>query len=200
MQNTSRIVTKFGFETTADEVVTGMDLSGKRTIVTGGASGLGLETAKALAKAGAEITLAVRNISDGEMVAFDIAEETGNQKIKAAYLDLTDRRSIADFAAGWSGPLHILINNAGIMALPDLQLNSEGWEMQFAINHLGHFELALGLHDALAAAGNARIVAVSSSAHQSSPVIFDDINFNFRPYDRVLAYGQSKTANVLFAV
>ncbi|MEP6944626.1 MAG: SDR family NAD(P)-dependent oxidoreductase, partial [Acidobacteriota bacterium] len=110
------------------------------------------------------------------------------------------RRSIAEFAASWEGPLHVLVNNAGIMALPELQLSSEGWEMQFAINHLGHFELALGLHEALSAARNARIVAVSSSAHQSSPVIFDDINFNFRPYDRVLAYGQSKTANALFAV
>ncbi|MEP6945921.1 MAG: SDR family NAD(P)-dependent oxidoreductase, partial [Acidobacteriota bacterium] len=108
IRNTSRIVTKFGFETTADEVVVGLDLSEKRIVVTGGSSGLGLETAKALAKTGAEITLAVRNMSDGDMVAFDIAEETGNQNINAAYLDLTDRRSIAEFAASWEGPLHVL--------------------------------------------------------------------------------------------
>lgn len=197
---TSRILTKFGFETTAGEVVDGIDLSGKRMIITGGSSGLGIETARALAKTGAEITLAVRNTDDGAIAAFDIAEETGNPNINASHLDLSDKRSITEFASNWKGPLHVLVNNAGIMALPRLQLTPEGWEMQFAINHLGHFALALGLHESLAAAGNARIVSVSSSAHQSSPVIFDDINFRFRPYDPVLAYGQSKTAVVLFAV
>ncbi len=116
-----------------------------------------------------------------------------------ARLDLADRASIAAFVARWDGPLHLLINNAGVMALPE-QHTPEGWEMQFAVNHLGHFALALGLHGALAAAGNARIVAVSSSAHQASPVIFDDLHFAFRPYDPIGAYGQSKTANVLFAV
>ena len=94
----------------------------------------------------------------------------------------------------------MLVNNAGVMALPDLQLTPEGWELQFATNHLGHFALALGLHDALAAAGDARIVSVSSGGHLRSPVVFDDINFSSRPYDPWLAYGQSKTANVLFAV
>ena len=92
------------------------------------------------------------------------------------------------------------MNNAGVMALRDLQLTSDGWEMQFATNHLGHFALAVGLHDALAAAGNARIVSLSSRGHLRSPVIFEDINFTSRPYDPGLAYAQSKTANVLFAV
>ncbi|MGH8990856.1 MAG: SDR family NAD(P)-dependent oxidoreductase [Acidimicrobiia bacterium] len=101
---------------------------------------------------------------------------------------------------GWSGPLHLLINNAGVMALPDLQRTSEGWEMQLATNHLGHFALAMGLHDALASAAHARIVSLSSRGHLRSPVIFDDLNFTARPYEPFLAYGQSKTANVLFAV
>src|SRR4029077_8427391 len=101
--------------------------------------------------------------------------------------------------AGCEGPLHVLVNNAGVMALPE-QHTAEGWEMQLAINHLGHFALALGLHDALAVAGAARIVAVSSSAHLRSPVIFATVHFAFRPYEPILAYAQSKTANVLFAV
>ena len=107
---------------------------------------------------------------------------------------------MAAFTANWDGPLHLLINNAGVMALPDLQLTSQGWEMQLATNHLGHFALALGLHDALAAAGDARIVSLSSRGHLRSPVIFDDLNFASRRYDPWLAYGQSKTANILFAV
>src|SRR5436309_3557542 len=110
------------------------------------------------------------------------------------------RSSVAAFVADWSGPLHLLINNAGVMALPELQLTPEGWELQFATNHLGHFALALGLHEALAAAGDARIVSLSSRGHLRSAVIFEDINFASRPYDPWLAYGQSKTANVLFAV
>jgi NAD(P)-dependent dehydrogenase (short-subunit alcohol dehydrogenase family) len=96
--------------------------------------------------------------------------------------------------------LHILVNNAEIVAPAELRRSGEGWEIQFAANHLGHFELALGLHAALAAAGRSRIVAVSSGAHMLSPVVFDDIHFAFRLYDPGLAYGQSKTANALFAV
>jgi NAD(P)-dependent dehydrogenase (short-subunit alcohol dehydrogenase family) len=94
----------------------------------------------------------------------------------------------------------VLINNAGIMALPQRELTRNGWELQFATNHLGHFALAVGLHDALAASRSARIVSLSSRGHLRSPVVFDDLNFSSRPYDPWLAYGQSKTANVLFAV
>jgi NAD(P)-dependent dehydrogenase (short-subunit alcohol dehydrogenase family) len=168
-------------------------------MVTGAASGIGLETARALAHTGAEVTLAVRNTDAGAQTAADITATTGNQNIHVAQLDLTDRASIATFVAAWDGPLHILVNNAGVMALPE-QHTPEGWEMQFATNHLGHFALALGLHDALVADGAARIVSVSSSAHLMSPIVFDDIDFAFRPYDPWLAYGQSKTANILFAV
>src|SRR5262245_23460727 len=113
-----RITTEFGFRSTAREVVAGIDLTGKRVIVTGGAAGIGLETSRALARAGAEVTLAVRDISAGQRGAADIAESTGNHSVQVRRLDLADRASIADFASRWLGPVHVLINNAGVMALP----------------------------------------------------------------------------------
>jgi NAD(P)-dependent dehydrogenase (short-subunit alcohol dehydrogenase family) len=200
MGTESVITTPFGFESTAAEVIAGIDLSGKRAIVTGGSSGIGVETARALAGAGAEVTLAVRDTDAGERTAAEITAATDSAAVPVRRLDLADQASVAAFVGNWSGPLDVLVNNAGVMALPDLQLTPEGWEMQFATNHLGHFALAVGLHDALAAAGNARIVSLSSRGHLRSPVIFDDLNFSSRPYDPWLAYGQSKTANVLFAV
>lgn len=196
---TDRITTPFNAESTAAEVIAGVDLTDRRAVVTGGASGIGIETARALAAAGAEVTLAVRNTEAGERTAADIVASTGNKRVLVAGLDLADQASVAAFAATWDGPLHILVNNAGVMASP-LMRSALGWEMQFATNHLGHFALATGLHDALAAAEGARIVSVSSSAHHRSPVVFSDIHFERREYDPWLAYGQSKTANVLFAV
>ncbi|MEA2346495.1 MAG: hypothetical protein QOG62_282 [Thermoleophilaceae bacterium] len=196
----TRIETGFGFESTAMEVVDGIDLSGKRAIVTGAASGIGIETARALASAGAEVTLAVRDLERGAEVAADITATTGNAAVEVSPLELNDRASIDALAAGWEGPLDLLVNNAGIMALPELELTPEGWEKQFATNHLGHFALTLGLHEALAAAGNARIVSLSSRGHRRSPVVFEDLNFSSRAYDPWLGYGQSKTANILFAV
>ncbi|HTE59158.1 MAG TPA: SDR family NAD(P)-dependent oxidoreductase [Solirubrobacteraceae bacterium] len=200
MTENSSITTHFGFDSTAADVVAGIDLTGKRAIVTGAASGIGVETARALAGAGAAVTIAVRKTGDGEQVAAEIRSGTGNDEVAVAPLELTDGASIAAFVAAWDGPLDILVNNAGVMAIQELTLTDRGHEMQFATNHLGHFALALGLHDALAAAGNARIVSVSSSGHQRSPVIFDDLDYAFRDYDPFGAYGQSKTANVLFAV
>jgi NAD(P)-dependent dehydrogenase (short-subunit alcohol dehydrogenase family) len=193
------ITTPFSFESTAAEVVNGIDLTGRRVIVTGGASGIGIETARALAGAGAEVTLAVRNPAAGERTAEDIIATTGNKQVLVAPLDLADRGSVGSFTAAWDGPLHILVNNAGIMASP-LMRTPEGWEMQFATNHLGHFALATGLHRALAEAGGARVVSVSSSGHLRSPVVFTDIHFAEREYEPWAAYGQSKTSNVLFAV
>jgi NAD(P)-dependent dehydrogenase (short-subunit alcohol dehydrogenase family) len=195
----TRFTTEFGHDSTAAEVTRGIDLTGRRIVVTGAASGIGVETARALAGAGAEVTLAVRNVEAGESTAREISASTGNPNVDVQYLDLADRASIAAFTGQWSGPLHVLVNNAGVMASPELH-TPEGWELQFATNHLGHLALALGLHDALAAAGSARIVALSSSAHRRSPVVFEDIHFERRDYDPWLAYGQSKTANVLFAV
>jgi NAD(P)-dependent dehydrogenase (short-subunit alcohol dehydrogenase family) len=196
---TTRLVTPFTAVSTAAEVVSGINLSGRRAIVTGGASGIGIETARALAGAGAEVTLAVRNVEAGNRTAEDIAATTGNARVRVASLDLADRASVASFVAAWDGPLHILVNNAGVMALPEMH-TPEGWEMQFATNHFGHFALATGLHRALAAAGGARVVSVSSGAHLISPVVFDDIHFRVRTYEPWSAYGQSKTANALFGV
>jgi NAD(P)-dependent dehydrogenase (short-subunit alcohol dehydrogenase family) len=200
MTSTSHIQTPFGFDSTAAEVIEGIDLRGRRAIVTGASSGIGVETARALASAGAAVTLAVRNTDVGERTASAIGDATGNHAVDVRPLDLADPAAVAAFTSAWDDPLHILVNNAGVMALPTLELTPDGSELQFATNHLGHFALALGLHDALAAAGNARIVSLSSRGHLRSPVVFDDINFSSRPYDPWLAYGQSKTANVLFAV
>jgi NAD(P)-dependent dehydrogenase (short-subunit alcohol dehydrogenase family) len=194
-----RISTAFTAQSTAAEVVAGIDLADRRVVVTGAASGIGVETARALAAAGAEVTLAVRDLAAGERTAEDITATTGNKALYVSPLDLTDRASIAAFVAAWDGPLHVLVNNAGVMASP-LTRTTEGWELQFATNHLGHFTLATGLHAALAAAGDARIVSVSSAGHLRSDVDFDDLHFERREYDPWTAYGQSKTANVLFAV
>jgi NAD(P)-dependent dehydrogenase (short-subunit alcohol dehydrogenase family) len=194
------ITTPFGFGSTAAEVLDGVDVSGKRAIVTGAASGIGVETARALAGAGAAVTLAVRDTAKGREVAADIAKTTGNEQVEVGALELTDDASVDAFTGAWRGPLHILVNNAGVMALPERTLTSSGQETQFATNHLGHFRLAVGLRDALAAAEGARIVSVSSSAHLRSPVVFDDLNYSFLEYDAWTAYGQSKTANILFAV
>ncbi len=199
----TQLTTPFGYESTAAEVIAGVDLTGQRAIVTGGAAGIGVETARALASAGAHVTLAVRNPAAGEAVATELRATTGNPHIDVQVLDLADRASIARFVQRWQEPLHILVNNAGVMGLPESH-TADGWEMQFATNHLGHMALTLGLHRALgdgaAQGGGARVVVVSSSAHLYSPVIFDDVDFVFRPYDPILSYGQSKTANVLFAV
>lgn len=200
IHHTNRITTPFGVESTAQDVLAGVDLTGKRMIVTGASSGIGVETARALAGAGAEVTLAVRNTEAGEQSAADITQTTGNQRVRVAPLDLADQSSVSAFVASWEGPLDVMVNNAGIMDLPEFTRSPEGWEMQFATNHMGHFALALGLHDALAATDGARIVSVSSSGHGASPVVFEDINFERRPYNPSSAYGQSKTANSLFAV
>jgi len=199
MTVTTPITTPFKWETTAAEVVAGFDLGGSRVIVTGGASGIGLETARALAATGAEVTLAVRDADAGQRVAAEIVATTGNTHVLVANLDLANRASVASFVAAWEGPLGVLVNNAGVMACPETR-TAQGFELQFATNHLGHFALAAGLHRALAAAGGARIVSVSSRAHLRSPVIFDDIHFLKRAYEPWDAYAQSKTANVLFAV
>jgi NAD(P)-dependent dehydrogenase (short-subunit alcohol dehydrogenase family) len=195
----SRITTGFGAQSTAAEVVSGVDLTGKRAIVTGGASGIGVETARALASAGAEVTLAVRNLVAGQETAEDIIASTDNKAVYVAALELADPASVRSFVAGWSGPLHILVNNAGVMA-PPLTRTPQGWEIQFATNHLGHFGLVTGLHPALAAAGGARVVSVSSTGHLRSSLRWDDIHFDTTPYEPWTGYGQSKTSNILLAV
>ena len=197
------ITTRFDATSTADDVVAGVDLSGVRAVVTGASSGIGVETARSLARAGAEVTLAVRNTDAGHKAAEDIAQSTGRDGVHVAALDLSDPAAVASFVQSWNGPLHLLVNNAGVIP-PALARTAEGWELQFATNYLGHFALSLGLHDALAAGagerGEARIVSLTSGAHMRSPIVFDDIQFDRRDYDPQAAYAQSKTATSLFAV
>jgi NAD(P)-dependent dehydrogenase (short-subunit alcohol dehydrogenase family) len=197
--STKLITSTFSKHSTAEDVIARIDLSGQRAVVTGANSGIGAETARVLAAAGAEVTLAVRNVEAGRRVAASIRQQTANSDIVVEPLELADRRSVHAFVKRWQGPLNILINNAGVMAEP-LRRTEEGWEHQFATNYLGHFGLALGLHDALSNGAPARIVALTSSGHFFSPVVLDDLHFDRRPYDPWLAYGQSKTAIVLFAV
>jgi NAD(P)-dependent dehydrogenase (short-subunit alcohol dehydrogenase family) len=200
MKTTDRITTPFDATSTAAEVAAGIDLTGKRAIVTGASSGIGIETARVLALAGADVTLAVRNTAAGQDVAAKINAEAGAERARVAELELAHLASVQAFASLWGNqPLHLLINNAGIMA-PPFALLASGWEQQFGTNHLGHFALATALRPSLAAAQGARVVSLSSRGHQYSPVIFDDINFERREYEPFLGYGQSKTANILFAV
>jgi NAD(P)-dependent dehydrogenase (short-subunit alcohol dehydrogenase family) len=227
MASSALITTRFTASSTAEEVVDGLDLHGLRAVVTGASSGLGLETARVLALAGADVTLAVRNLEAGAIAADAIANGSavggpaaygsavggpadggparspGTIRPHVRPLDLADRHSVATFTRNWTGPLHLLINNAGLVT-GGLERTPEGWELQFATNHLGHLALALGLHDALAAGaeqrGGARIVALSSTAHMRSPVRFEDLHFEHTAYDPQLAYAQSKSANSLFAV
>ncbi|WP_194895663.1 SDR family NAD(P)-dependent oxidoreductase [Catenulispora pinisilvae] len=197
------ISTSFTASSTAEEVLEGVDLTGLRAIVTGGSSGIGAETARALTAVGAQVTLAVRNTAAGDAVAEAIGKSTGGGRPRVVRLDLADRTTVTSFVDAWSGPLHLLINNAGVVT-GGLERTREGWELQFATNHLGHFALATGLHDALALGASdrdgARIVSVSSTAHMRSGIDFDDLHFERRGYDPQIAYAQSKTANSLFAV
>jgi NAD(P)-dependent dehydrogenase (short-subunit alcohol dehydrogenase family) len=197
---TSLIATPFGFHSTAREVISGIDLTGRRAIVTGGAAGIGVESARALAGAGASVVLAVRRPAEAAPVAEGLRESTGNAAITVASLDLADLHSVSAFARAWRGPLDILVNNAGIMAVAQREESAQGHELQLGTNFLGHFALTVWLHDALAAAKGARVVSLSSSGHLFSPVVFDDLHFRFIPYTPFGAYGQSKTANALLSV
>ncbi|TDD71420.1 SDR family NAD(P)-dependent oxidoreductase [Actinomadura rubrisoli] len=187
---------------TAMDVIGGHNLTGKETIVTGGASGLGLETARAFAEAGARVVLAGRDSAKGEEAAARLREDTGNGRVVFRPLDLGSLESVRRWVhahAATGRPLHILVANAGIMATP-LTRTAEGFESQFGVNHLGHFALTLGLLPSLRAAGGARVVSLSSRAHRRGDVDLDDPNYLYRPYDPWEAYGQSKTATALFAV
>lgn len=199
-----RITSPFGAFSTAREVVAGHDLTGKTAIVTGGAGGIGIETSRALAAAGAEVTLAVRNLEAGVKAAADINESIGAQRASVGRLDLSSFASVAGFAEHWGdAPLHILINNAAVMACP-LSYTADDLEMQIGTNHFGHFLLAVllarGLMNAAEDGESARVVSLSSIGHRRSAINWDDVHYRKRPYEKWEAYGQAKTANALFAV
>jgi NAD(P)-dependent dehydrogenase (short-subunit alcohol dehydrogenase family) len=187
----------FGYRSTAKQVLQGINLSGKVALVTGGYSGLGTETVRALAGAGAKVIVGARR---PEKARDDLADVEGDVTILP--LDLADPASIDNFAvevAGLASALHILINNAAIMACP-LSRDARGYESQFATNHLGHFQLAARLWPLLKAAKGARVVALSSSGHARNGLDLDDPHFDRRDYDKWTAYGQAKSANALFAL
>jgi NAD(P)-dependent dehydrogenase (short-subunit alcohol dehydrogenase family) len=173
------------------------DLTGRCAIVTGGNGGLGLSISRALAAHGAQVVIAARNADKAKAAAERIVGETPAAQVEFAALDLSDLDSVRAFAAGWAArPLHLLINNAGVMAIP-LARTKAGFEMQFGTNHLGHFALTGQLLPALIKSGAGRVVTMSSTAHKTGKIRFDDLQAEQR-YSKFSAYGQSKLANLLF--
>jgi len=197
------ITSRFGAYTPAAEVVEGLDLSGLNIIVTGAGSGIGVETAKALALAGADVVLAVRRPDAAQAVAQEI-NAMGEGSARTEEIDLSSFASIRAFAARWGErPLSILINNAGVMACP-LSRTEDGLEMQIGTNHFGHYLLSVLLAPALERGAtperHSRVVSLTSIGHRRGAVNFEDPQYLTRPYDKWEAYGQAKTANSLFAV
>ena len=192
----------FGPDTTTNDVLEGLDLRSKVILVTGGSSGLGQETARALAAKGAHVILTARDVPKGEAVAAGIRSATGNPNVELEAVELGSLESIRAFARrvlARHDRLDVLVNNAGVMACPPAK-TADGFELQFGTNHVGHFLLTCLLVPALRRGAPSRIVSVSSRGHHLSPVVFDDLFFEHRPYQKWPAYGQAKTANVLFAV
>ena len=188
-----------GFEAKSEpsQILEGIDLDGKVAVVTGGYSGIGLETTRALAGSGVKVYVPVRDPGKAETNLADIAGE-----VIALQMDLGDLDSVRDFAAAVTereSRLDLLINNAGIMACPETRVG-DGWESQFAVNHLGHFVLTKGLLPILLNAEAPRVVCLSSIAHRRSDILWDDIHFQSTPYDKWTAYAQAKTADALFAL
>ena len=190
------------FETTTDEVLDGVDLRGKVAIVTGASTGLGLETARALAAVGAEVVLAGRDSSRIAAAAATILERVPEAQLEQGLLDLTSLDSVRAFAAWFADAhdrLHLLVNNAGVMYTP-FEHTTEGFELQFGTNHVGHFLLTCLLVPMLLTDPPSRVVNLSSGGHMGSDIVWGDVNFERRDYDKFAAYGQSKTANILFSV
>jgi len=202
---TTRITSPFGTFSTAREVVAGHDLSGRTAIVTGGATGIGVETARALAEAGAEVVIAARKPDLASAAAADINRTARGPGARFEMLDLSSLASVRDFGGRWGErPLDLLVNNAGVMACP-LSRTADGLEMQVGTNHFGHFLLGVLLAPALEAGARragrpSRLVSLSSIGHRRSDINWEDPNYLTRPYEKWEAYGQAKTANSLFAV
>lgn len=186
----------FNARSTSNDVIRGIDLNGKTCIITGGYAGIGLETTKILAAAGARIIVPARDLEKAKR------NLEGMINVEVMQMDLMDANSIDKFSESFlatGSPLHLLINNAGIMWVP-LRRDKRDYESQLATNHLGHFQLTARLWTALKNADSARVINVSSFGHQMSPFNFNDPNFEHREYETLLGYGQSKTANNLFTV
>jgi NAD(P)-dependent dehydrogenase (short-subunit alcohol dehydrogenase family) len=187
----------FGAETTAEEIAAGIDLRDTVCVITGGHSGIGLETTRVLTKAGAFVCVGAHDMTKARNNLANV------NNVEVVHLDLADPESVDRFAEevlNSHDVIHLLINNAGIMRPPTLMRNSRGYELQFAVNHLGHFQLTARLWPAVKNARGARVVTLSSIGHRYSGVDLDDPNYLSRPYDKAAAYGQSKTANSLFSV
>ncbi len=177
------------------------DLCGRLAVVTGANSGIGFETAKALASSGADVVLACRNQAKARAAA-EAIRPTAAADVQVRELDLASLDSVHTFSQSFLsdfGKLDLLINNAGVMMPPRRTESSDGFELQFGTNHLGHFKLAAQLWPALAGSGNGRVVTVASQAHRLGSIAFDDLNWETRRYKRMASYGQSKLANLLFA-
>ncbi len=195
-------ISGFGADSTTDEVLEGIDLGGKRALVTGASAGLGIETCRALAARGAEVVLVARDKAKTQAAANSIMQTLPQARLSVEVLDLADLNSVRACAAAVLenyDNIDLLVNNAGVMACP-LARTAEGCEMQFGVNHIGHFLLTNLLMPLLAQGEGARVVCLTSAGHKYSPILFDDLHFDIRAYDKWIAYGQSKTANALFAV
>ncbi|MDE0066494.1 MAG: SDR family NAD(P)-dependent oxidoreductase [Acidimicrobiaceae bacterium] len=190
------------FSTTTDEVMSGIDLTDRVAVVTGATTGLGLETARALAAGGAEVVLCGRTTEKCEAAAEGLSESVSDARLSTAVFDLADLPTVRAGAAhilAQHPVIHMLVNNAGVMFTPEGR-TAQGFETQFGTNHLGHFVLTNHLLDALRAGAPARVVNLSSAGHHSGQIRWDDLHFEAEPYDKFEAYGQSKTANILFSV
>lgn len=195
-------LSNFGHDTTADEILEGIDLSGKTVFVTGGASGLGTETARAMAAKGAHVIIAARDMAKGEEAAKTVRKASGSDTVDVIECDLASLDSIrqcAEAANAKYDKIDLLINNAGVMACPKGE-TADGFEMQFGTNHVGHFLLTNLLMPLVEKGDKPRIVNLSSRGHHFDSVHFDDPNFVSRDYDKWESYGQSKTANIMFSV
>lgn len=192
----------FGHDTTTDEVLDGIDLTGKKVLITGASGGLGAETARALASKGATVVITARDIEKARSAVDAIVASTGNDDITIESVELGSLASICEFGERWNTNherLDLLINNAGVMACPQ-DTTSDGFERQFGTNHLGHFLLTGLVAPTLLANGSGRIVNLSSRGHFRGTVDLEDPMFERRPYEKWQAYGQAKTANILHAV
>ncbi len=192
----------FGPNSTTDEVIAGVDLSGKTAVITGGSAGLGIETGRTLAGAGAKVVLVARDEAKVSAVVDQLSADLPEAEISYELMDLADLASVRAASARLLDKLpriDLLINNAGVMACPKAE-TKDGFELQFGTNHLGHFVFTCMLIPSLLAAAPARIVNLSSAGHRFSDILFDDPNYEQREYDKWEAYGQSKTANALFSL